>query len=56
MARADERSYVRVLVVLDTTVLIIALFIGYVARFGDAEPTGSEIPYVLVAPGWCWPG
>ncbi|WP_430497454.1 sugar transferase [Micromonospora trifolii] len=51
VARADERSYVRVLVVLDTTVLIIALLIGYVARFGDDEPTGSEIPYVLVAPG-----
>ena len=51
VARADERSYVRVLVVLDTTILIIALLIGYVARFGDDEPTGSEIPYVLVAPG-----
>ncbi|WFF01106.1 sugar transferase [Micromonospora sp. WMMD964] len=51
VARADERSYVRVLVVLDTTILIIALLIGYAARFGDDEPTGSEIPYVLVAPG-----
>ncbi|MEV4120672.1 sugar transferase [Micromonospora sp. NPDC049645] len=51
VARADERSYIRVLVVLDTTILIIALLIGYVARFGDDEPTGSEIPYVLVAPG-----
>ncbi|MGC4760761.1 sugar transferase [Micromonospora trifolii] len=51
VARADERSYVRVLVVLDTTILIIALLIGYVARFGDDEPSGSEIPYVLVAPG-----
>ncbi|MEH1167537.1 sugar transferase [Micromonospora sp. CPCC 205539] len=51
LARADERSYVRVLVVLDTTVLILALLVGYVARFGDDEPTGSEIPYVLVAPG-----
>ncbi|WP_406072446.1 sugar transferase [Micromonospora sp. NBC_01638] len=51
VARADERSYVRVLVVLDTTVLIVALLIGYVTRFGDDEPTGSEIPYVLVAPG-----
>ncbi|MEU7586280.1 sugar transferase [Micromonospora sp. NPDC049230] len=51
VARADERSYVRVMVVLDTTVLIIALLIGYVARFGDDQPTGSEVPYVLVAPG-----
>ncbi|MCG5468425.1 sugar transferase [Micromonospora sp. LAH09] len=51
VARADERSYVRVLVVLDTTVLIIALLVGYVTRFGDDEPTGSDVPYVLVAPG-----
>jgi exopolysaccharide biosynthesis polyprenyl glycosylphosphotransferase len=51
LARADERSYIRVLVVLDTAILIIALLIGYVARFGDDEPTGSQIPYVLVAPG-----
>ncbi|MET7865639.1 sugar transferase [Micromonospora taraxaci] len=51
VARADERSYVRVLVVLDTTIIIIALLIGYVTRFGDDEPTGSEVPYVLVAPG-----
>ncbi|MEU7610346.1 sugar transferase [Micromonospora sp. NPDC049204] len=51
VARADERSYVRVMVVLDTTVLIVALFIGYVTRFGDGRPTGSEVPYVLVAPG-----
>ncbi|MEU8183802.1 sugar transferase [Micromonospora sp. NPDC049044] len=51
VARADERSYIRVMVVLDTTVLIIALLIGYVTRFGDGEPAGSEIPYVLVAPG-----
>lgn len=51
VARADERSYVRVLVVLDTTILIIALLVGYVGRFGDEEPVGSEIPYVLVAPG-----
>ncbi|MEU7651603.1 sugar transferase [Micromonospora taraxaci] len=51
VARADERSYVRVLVVLDTTIIIIALLIGYVTRFGDDEPTGSDVPYVLVAPG-----
>ncbi|WP_433551279.1 sugar transferase [Micromonospora zamorensis] len=51
VARADERSYVRVLVVLDTTILIIALLVGYVTRFGNDEPTGSDVPYVLVAPG-----
>ncbi|WP_410811583.1 sugar transferase [Micromonospora sp. 067-2] len=51
VARADERAYVRILVVLDTTILIVALFVGYVARFGDEEPSGSKIPYVLVAPG-----
>lgn len=50
VARADERSYVRVLVVLDTTVLIIALLVGYVTRFGDDQPTGSDVPYVVVAP------
>ncbi|MEU8297911.1 sugar transferase [Micromonospora sp. NPDC048909] len=51
VARADERAYVRVLVVLDTTVLTVALLVGYLARFGNEEPGGSKIPYVLVAPG-----
>ncbi|MER7890714.1 sugar transferase [Micromonospora sp. NPDC094482] len=51
VARADERAYVRVLVVLDTTVLTVALLVGYLARFGNEEPSGSKIPYVLVAPG-----
>ncbi|QGN47162.1 sugar transferase [Micromonospora sp. WMMD558] len=50
-ARAAERSYVRALVVLDTTVLIVAVLVGYVARFGDELPRGAEIPYVVVAPG-----
>lgn len=50
-ARADERAYVRGLVVLDTAVLAVAVLIGYVARFGEEEPIGSKIPYVLVAPG-----
>ena len=39
------------LTVLDTAVLVVAILVGYVARFGDEEPSGSEIPYVLVAPG-----
>ncbi|MFU8851983.1 sugar transferase [Micromonospora sp. SL1-18] len=48
--RAAERAYVRVLVVLDTAVLAVAILVGYVARFGDEQPSGSEIPYVLVVP------
>jgi lipopolysaccharide/colanic/teichoic acid biosynthesis glycosyltransferase/isoprenylcysteine carboxyl methyltransferase (ICMT) family protein YpbQ len=39
------------MVVLDTTILTIAVLIGYVARFGDETPGGSKIPYVVVAPG-----
>ncbi|MGW4500701.1 sugar transferase [Micromonospora sp. NPDC004336] len=50
-ARTDERAYVRALVVLDTTILTIAVLIGYVARFGGDTPGGSKIPYVVVAPG-----
>ncbi|MGB2570182.1 sugar transferase [Micromonospora citrea] len=51
VARADQRAYVRLLVVLDTAVLSVAVLAGYAARFGDRAPIGSEIPYVLVAPG-----
>ncbi|MEU5787523.1 sugar transferase [Micromonospora purpureochromogenes] len=51
VARADQRAYVRILVVLDTAVLSLAVLVGYAARFGDRVPVGSEIPYVLVAPG-----
>ncbi|MEV0806146.1 sugar transferase [Micromonospora sp. NPDC050200] len=51
VARAGQRAYVRILVVLDTTVLSLAVLAGYAARFGDRVPVGSEIPYVLVAPG-----
>ncbi|MDH6460021.1 exopolysaccharide biosynthesis polyprenyl glycosylphosphotransferase [Micromonospora sp. A200] len=51
LARADQRAYVRILVVLDTAVLSLAVLVGYAARFGDRVPVGSEIPYVLVAPG-----
>ncbi|OZV78491.1 polyprenyl glycosylphosphotransferase [Micromonospora echinospora] len=50
-ARADERAYIRTLVVLDTAIIAVAVLVGYVTRFGDYEPRGSEIPYVLVAPG-----
>ncbi|WBB71090.1 sugar transferase [Micromonospora sp. WMMD812] len=48
--RADERAYIRVLVVLDTAVLTVALLVGYLARFGDGEPSSWQISYVLVAP------
>ncbi|WP_434744096.1 sugar transferase [Micromonospora sp. SH-82] len=51
MARADERAYVQSLVVLDTVIVALAVLAGYLTRFGDAAPRGSEIPYVLVAPG-----
>ncbi|MEH0971001.1 sugar transferase [Micromonospora sp. CPCC 205546] len=50
-ARARERAYIRSLVVLDTTVLTVAVLVGYVARFGGDTPGGSKIPYILVAPG-----
>nr|WP_320067688.1 sugar transferase [Micromonospora sp. RTGN7] len=50
VARADQRAYIRLLVVLDTAVLALAVLVGYLARFGDEEPVGSKIPYVVVAP------
>ncbi|RKN42030.1 sugar transferase [Micromonospora endolithica] len=51
LSRADERAYVRLLVVLDTAVLVLAVLVGYVTRFGDTDPGGSKIPYVVFAPG-----
>lgn len=48
--RAAERAYIRVLVVLDTAVLAVAILVGYVARFGDDRPSGSGVPYAVVAP------
>ncbi|MBO4162871.1 sugar transferase [Micromonospora antibiotica] len=49
-SQANQRGYVRTLVVLDTAVLSLAVLAGYATRFGDAVPRGSEIPYVVVAP------
>ncbi|MFR9775184.1 sugar transferase [Micromonospora sp. MS34] len=49
--RAAERTYVRALTVLDTTVLAAAILLGYVGRFGEQEAVGSAIPYPVVAPG-----
>ncbi|MEH0842898.1 sugar transferase [Micromonospora sp. CPCC 205711] len=50
-SRTEQRAYVRTLVVLDTTVLSLAVLVGYAARFGEGVAVGSKIPYVLVAPG-----
>lgn len=49
--RAGEREYVRVLAVLDTAVLAVAILVGYVGRFGERQAAGSEIPYTVFAPG-----
>ena len=48
--RGDQRTYVRSLVVLDATVLSVAVLIGYAARFGESVPRGTHVPYVLFAP------
>ncbi|MEH1015895.1 sugar transferase [Micromonospora sp. CPCC 206060] len=50
-ARLRQRAYLRGLLVLDTAVLVLAVLVGYVARFGGDEPIGSDIPYFIVAPG-----
>ena len=49
--RLRQRAYVRALVVLDITILGLAVLGGYLARFGGDEARGSHIPYVVVAPG-----
>jgi exopolysaccharide biosynthesis polyprenyl glycosylphosphotransferase len=46
-----QRAYIRTIVVLDATILALAVLGGYVARFGGDEPRGSDIPYVIVGPG-----
>jgi exopolysaccharide biosynthesis polyprenyl glycosylphosphotransferase len=51
VVRADERAYIRTLVVLDTAMIAVAVLVGYATRFSQYEPSGSEVPYVLVAPG-----
>ncbi|QOC90617.1 sugar transferase [Micromonospora craniellae] len=48
--RDDQRAYVRSLVVLDATVLSVAVLIGYAARFGESVPRGTHVSYVLFAP------
>jgi exopolysaccharide biosynthesis polyprenyl glycosylphosphotransferase len=49
--REHQRGYIRSLIVLDAAVLTIAVLCGYLTRFGDDNPRGSDIPYVLVGPG-----
>lgn len=49
-SRLRQRAYLRAIVVLDATILGLAVLGGYFARFGGDEPRGSEIPYVVVAP------
>ncbi|WP_460808665.1 sugar transferase [Micromonospora zhanjiangensis] len=41
----------RFLLVLDVGVIAVAVICGYLARFGDDDPRGSDIPYILVGPG-----
>lgn len=48
--RLRQRAYLRAIVVLDATILGLAVLGGYFARFGGDEPRGSDIPYVVVAP------
>ncbi len=49
--RAQQRAYIRTIVVLDFGILVLAVTVGYLARFGSVEARGSDIPYVIVAPG-----
>lgn len=47
---ARQRAYIRAITVLDVAVLGCALLAGYLVRFGADEPTGADLPYVLVTP------
>ncbi|MGW0431071.1 sugar transferase [Micromonospora sp. NPDC003197] len=49
-SRLRQRAYLRAILVLDATILGLAVLGGYFARFGGDEPRGSDIPYVVVAP------
>ncbi|WP_376771178.1 sugar transferase [Rhizomonospora bruguierae] len=46
--RAQQRTYIRSLVAVDTTVLTAAVFGGYFARFQGERAIGSLIPYWIV--------
>lgn len=45
------RSYQRTLTVIDTTVVMVAVIGGYLARFQGQPALGSKIPYAAVAAG-----
>jgi exopolysaccharide biosynthesis polyprenyl glycosylphosphotransferase len=54
LVRAHQRAYVRAIFIIDTLVVVLAVVLGYLARFqqfapefGGGQP-GSPIPYVLV--------
>jgi exopolysaccharide biosynthesis polyprenyl glycosylphosphotransferase len=49
--RLRQRAYLGALAVLDTTILGLAVLGGYLARFGGGEARGSDIPYIVIAPG-----
>ena len=57
LVRAHRRAYVRAIFIIDTVVVVLAVVLGYLARFQQFAPTfgggkpGSAIPYVLVVPG-----
>ncbi|MFD1321946.1 sugar transferase [Micromonospora sonneratiae] len=48
--RLRQRAYIRTIVILDATILLLTVLVGYFTRFGGDEPRGSDIPYVVVAP------
>ena len=50
LMRQGKRSYTRALVLLDLTIIVAAVSGGYLARF-QGEPTGTDVPYPLVALG-----
>lgn len=49
-ARAHLRTYVRLLVGLDTATITVAVLGGFLARFQGDKPIGSAIPYGILAP------
>ncbi|GAA4165444.1 sugar transferase [Phytohabitans flavus] len=58
LLRARLRMYERALMVLDLTIISLAVLAGYFGRFnwvvepfGGGEPVGSQIPYPVVGPG-----
>jgi exopolysaccharide biosynthesis polyprenyl glycosylphosphotransferase len=50
IAKAAKRSYIRMLVGLDLSMITLAVWVGYLARFQGAG-TGTNVPYVPVGLG-----